>query len=726
MEKPYSRLSNSEGNSQSVEKLLHYQSLPLTSEQSDDKDSDEFFGILRRRGIVIAGVVTTMMLAVGSLTLSQTPDYEGNFRLLVEPVTNDETVPDVASNNNPNNPKPTLDYETQIQVLKSPELLAEVAKELQASYSGITRDSLAKSLRITRVAETKVIDVRYQSNNPEKIKTILDKLANYYLKYSLEKQQTKLRQGKQFVDEQLPPLRKRVEGLQKELQDFRRAYQFSNPDAQREDIAIETRQLNEQRLKVDQQLSLVRSNFLNMQQRQVANAVLNESQMYQDIVRQVRQLDAQIAQELTRFQEGSPAVENLRERREKLLPLLQQEAQTTYNTKLTKAAAEVQNLEAQSRDLLQKQDKLVQKEKQLPLLARRYAEIQQELNIATDSLNRFLSTRETLQIKTAQSELPWQLIQAPELPKKPVSPNIERNLLFGLFGSLFLGISTALLIEKLDNTYHRVETLQEKLKLPLLGNIPFEKLLQKNQAPIFKTEQAVDSDFTEENLTHNENYNNKYPSEAFLEAFRVINTNLQLLSSDQPIRSIVVTSALPGDGKSTVAFHLARVAAAMGQKVLLVNADMRRPDKQSVVSLNNVWGLSSLISRSVKLEQVIQQVPGINDFSMIAAGPVPPDATKLLSSEKMRLLMADLRKQFDLVIYDTPPLIGLADTNLIAPHTDGILLVAKIDQTDRSALKQAMESLKVSRINVLGFAANGTKGKMPVHESYRQTAVAVS
>jgi polysaccharide biosynthesis transport protein len=316
MEKPYSRLSNSEGNSQSVEKLLHYQSLPLTSEQSDDKDSDEFFGILRRRGIIIAGVVTTMMLAVGSLTLSQKPDYEGNFRLLVEPVTNDESVPDVASNNNPNNPKPTLDYETQIQVLKSPELIADVAKELQASYSGITRDSLAKSLRITRLAETKVIDVRYQSNNPEKIKTVLDKLANYYLKYSLEKQQTKLRQGKQFVDEQLPPLRQRVEGLQKELQDFRRAYQFTNPDTQREDIAIETRLLNEQRLKIDQQLSLARANFLNMQQRRTANAILNESLTYQDLVKQVRQLDAQIAQELTRFQEGSPAVENLRERRE--------------------------------------------------------------------------------------------------------------------------------------------------------------------------------------------------------------------------------------------------------------------------------------------------------------------------------------------------------------------------------------------------------------------------
>lgn len=729
MEKSHYQLPHSESNGHSFAKIVPYQPLPLSIEQEEDKSFGEFLSLLRRRGLVILGVITATMIGVSTLSLSNKPEYRGNFQLLVEPANNDESLPDVVSLTNPNLSKPGLDYATQIQVLRSPQLIKDVVKDLQLLYPDITYDNLMEKLNIARLGETKVIEVSYQNQNPEKIKAVLDKLANYYLNYSLEKQQTKLRQGTQFVEQQLPSLKQRVENLQKELQFFLQKYQFIDPQTQAQNIASEAQLLAQQRMGIDQQMILARANFINLRQNGLQVAALNDALLYQQLMTQVGQLETQISLELTRFQEDSPMIDSLKEKRDNVLFLLRQEEQKIYNQKLVQAYTEFKKLEAQSLGILQKQQQLTQKEKQLPALARKYTAIHQELTIANESLNRFLTTREILQIKTAQTELPWQLIQAAQTPKVPINAGTQRNILLGCVGGTILGIVFASLLDKLDNTYHTVDALQEKLKLPLLGTIPLDKEYQKRQLRTLKRTKTIDLETnnldedissvalaTKPKSTQDDIY--KYTSEAFLEAFRVVNTNLQFLSSDTPIQSIVVTSALPDDGKSTVAFHLARTAAAMGQRVLLVNADMRRPEKNLLSKLNNLWGLSSLISKNMDLEQVIQAVPGTRNFFTITAGVVPPDPTKLLSSEKMRQIMSDLKQQFDLVIYDTPPLLGLADASLLARHTDGIVLVTRLERTDRSALKRTLDSLKMSRINVLGLVANGVNKKFSGYEGY--------
>jgi capsular exopolysaccharide synthesis family protein len=147
----------------------------------------------------------------------------------------------------------------------------------------------------------------------------------------------------------------------------------------------------------------------------------------------------------------------------------------------------------------------------------------------------------------------------------------------------------------------------------------------------------------------------------------------------------------------------------MGRRVLLVDADMRRPQTHNLSNLNNLWGLSNLISGNMPLETVIRELPSIGGLSVITAGPIPPDPIKLLSSQKMKQIISELHSNFDLVIYDTPPLVGLADANLVAPYTNGVVLVARIHQTDRSVMMQAMDNLKMARTNVLGMVINGDK-----------------
>lgn len=716
-----SSLNGNNGNKNYLPQVLQTQSLPFLEVQRDDWDLLQFLSVIKRRSLVIAVVMTAVLAGVVGVTLKQKPEYQAKFRILAEPVnSNDSNLPKLASGIERTLDKFSLDYETQIQVLRSPELMTSIVKQLQVYYPEINYDSLVNSLSITRLGETKIIEVRYQSNDPVKIKVVLDTLAQAYLKYSLEDRQTNLRQGIQFVEKQLPSLQNRVDQIQQQVQKFRQNYDFIDPQGQAEQIAGLVQSLSGQRLAINQQLAIARTYFASIQGPEGAKVALADASVYQQLITNIRQLEAQTAFELTRFQEGSVPIEVLREKRQRLLPLLHQEAQRVWSIKVAQVANEIQNLESQSQTLAQAEKTLQKKVEQLPVLARQYTELQRNLQVATESLNRFLTTRETLQIQAAQTQVPWQLVQAPVQPEVPVSPNTQRNLMLGLVASTLLGIGSALLLEKLDNTYHTVDAFKDKLKLPLLATIPFEKQLPKIQdrtiadqsctklANLRSQDSSGSSEVVERPDTLNEDYN-QYESLKFLEALRVLHTNIQLLSSDQPIRSLVISSAGAGDGKSTVAFHLAQIASAMGQRVLLVDADLRRPRIHTLTNINNLWGLSSVISGNIPVETVIRQLPSVREFSVITTGPIPPDPAKLLSSQKMKQLMADFHKAFDLVIYDTPPLVGLADASLLAPSTDGIVLVTRMHKTDRSALKEALDSLKINRSNVLGLVINGHK-----------------
>ncbi|MDM9379639.1 polysaccharide biosynthesis tyrosine autokinase [Chlorogloeopsis sp. ULAP01] len=705
------------------QQVSYSQSLARLEEQGDDWSLRDFLSLLRRRSLVIAGIATVVMGSVVYLTFKQEKLYESSFRLLVEPLNVDSRQLVLNSGQNSNQePKAGLDYDSQIQVLRSPELMTKIVRRLQSLYPDITYNSLIKSLNITRLRETKILDVRYVNEDPKRAKVVLDHIANDYLEYSLEQRQTSLRQGLSFVEEQLRSMQKRVDQLQREQQVFQQRYGFVNPATQAEQITAQSANLSTQRQAINQQLAAARANLTALRQKQGEQAALIDAPLYQQLLSQLRQVEIQIAGELTRLQENNPTIQTLKAKRESLLPLLQQEARRYMGTKLAQATTQVQALEVQSQELAKAEQKLEEQRKQLPVITRQYTELQRKLQVATDSLSRFLNTRETLQVQVAQSELPWQLIQPPIQPKIPVSPNIQRNLMTGFLVSLLLGVGVALLLEKLDNTYHSANSLKKKIKEPLLGVLPFENHLQVSQ--FYTSVQRVFTRTVPDSLPTNisvssvsDRTSSIYGSK-FVEAVRVLYTNIQLLSSDRPIRSIVISSAMSGDGKSTVAFHLAQIACAMGQKVLLVDADLRQPVIHNLSNLKNNWGLSNLISTNVPVTEAIQQAPFMKQLSVLTAGPIPPDPTKLFSSEKMKRIIGEFHKNYDLVIYDAPPVVGLADASLLAPHTDGILMVVRMEKTNSSVLKQALDSLKMARMNVLGVVGNAQRSNFGSNYDY--------
>ena len=202
--------------------------------------------------------------------------------------------------------------------------------------------------------------------------------------------------------------------------------------------------------------------------------------------------------------------------------------------------------------------------------------------------------------------------------------------------------------------------------------------------------------------------NGTLANSAYWEAYISLQTNLEFLEPDKILKSLVISSTLPGEGKSTISLYLAKVAAAMGKRVLLVDADMRNPTVHRYVeSLTNTWCLSNFISGVAEAQDLIQTLPEEENLSVLTAGQTPPNPARLLASAKMKDLLLDFQTKYDLVIIATTPLHGFADAKYLASQTDGLMMVVGLDKTEKPALRQVLNDLEVSHIYLFGIVNNG-------------------
>ncbi|MEL6263600.1 MAG: polysaccharide biosynthesis tyrosine autokinase [Cyanobacteria bacterium J06626_6] len=684
----------------------------LHAQQEEDSDLRNLLAMVRRRAWVIAGVAAVVMTLMTGRALKQEEIFEGQFRVLVEPVNAEDDFSDLTSVLGEQVPsKSGLDYETQVQVLRSPELIEPLAEQLRQTYPKLTYLKLLERLKINRVGDTKILEVSYSGTDPVQIQVVLDRLSKAYLKYSLEERQTNLRQGINFVENQLPDLRAEVDSVQSRLEAFRQQHNFITPDVHATQLSAQAGSLTEQRLELDRQMAIIGQTAENLQDESGTLGALEEAPIYQQLLSELRSVETKLAEELTRFSPDSLSIRVLEERRANIVPLLQQEAQRVVGTKQAVAVNDFELANVQSSLLSQAEQQIAQGMSALPSLIRQYTDLQRELEIATDALSRFQVTRETLEIEAAQTEIPWQLIEVPVQETQPISPNLQRSLLVAFLASILAGLAAAMLLEKLDNVYHNIDELKAGTKLPVLGMLPFNRELRDGRTPEKGAIASLVDSLSQIRLSkpQSDAYGYGNSESSFLEALRVLHTNIRMLSSDHPIRSIIVSSAMPGDGKSTVCANLAQVATAMGQRVLIVDVDLRKPQVHERLDVDNDLGLSNLIADDLPLKSAIQQLTPSGQLFVLTAGQIPPDPTKLLASRKMQQLMGTFERCFDLVIYDAPPTTGLADVSLIGQRTDGLVLVSRMGRTDRNVLKQTIETLKLAQITTLGVVANGIK-----------------
>jgi polysaccharide biosynthesis transport protein len=713
----------------------------------DPGDLTWVLSVLRRKAPLILAIacLTTAAAAAAILAVSAATKskYEGSFQLQVEAATAEakssrsfvraqttERALEESQNNVEQNS--TLDYETQIRILKSNKLMDPIVKQIQQRYPKTTYESLSQDLKIDRVKitkdgkdqGTKLLEVIYTAPDRQQVLFVLGQVSQAYLNYSLQERQSNIRQGIKFIDNQLPALRERVNKIQAQIATLRQQSNSIDPDQQGVDFSQQLSSLKRQKLEIVAKAAEARARYQTLQQQLKggnAIAVLSEYPSMQKLVERYQELKTQIATTSSRFSEDNPSLQSLREEEKKLTTLFATEADKI----LSRAAAQVEIVTNQERAISQAETNLNQKFQELPEFARKYGLLKQDLKAASETLDRYLSKREAVGIDAAQQQIPWETLGAPKLKSNAAGEPIDsaksnKVLLFSLAAILasLLAVAIAFLVEIWQDILYTPNEVRRATKLPVLAAIPIAKNSSKspNVIPASEIEittslppetkqlpEAIDRDafsLTPQDFSALSPRPTK--TQLFKESFNALYTNIGFANERPQVRAVAISSSAYQEGKSKVAIYLARAAASAGQKVLLVDTDLRAPQLHAYLKLDNTKGLSEAIESKLDVDRLIQRSYVERNLYVLVAGRPSATPVQLLSSPRMRGLMNKFITDFDLVIYTTPP-IDYADLSWIAAQVDGVIVASRLGKIKRSVLTQTISSLRISQIPILGI-----------------------
>jgi capsular exopolysaccharide synthesis family protein len=313
----------------------------------------------------------------------------------------------------------------------------------------------------------------------------------------------------------------------------------------------------------------------------------------------------------------------------------------------------------------------------------RLANLQKTLDLYQQIYLQLLGSLEDVRLARLQNTPNAVQIEAASVPTIPVRPRPLQNLVLGSAIGLIFAAGIIFLVEYLDNTLRSPEDVEQILGLPILGYIS-EMQHQKDGSNLYVTQ---------------------YPRSPATEAFRSLRTNLGPTKEGRPVRTILVTSARPSEGKSTIAANLAAIFAQVSRRVILVDADMRRPSIHRVVRIPNRAGLSTLLKDTLKPQDVWKKLVDAPELFVITGGTLPPNPTELLSSEKMLMVLSDLYTQADMIIIDSPPSI-VADAQVLSSLVDGVILVIRPGKSQIDEVRATLTQLKRSGAHILGVVFN--------------------
>ena len=664
-----------------------------TSQDIDGLSLGKLWLILRRRSfwfIITFGVV---FASVGVVSLGQwilRPQYRGSFQLLVsDPLAEKGSGGGLASLARVDD---SVNVPNLVEVLRSPMLLNPLARQL-----GLPPGSLQGRVSIGLAAkDSDLLTVILLWDNPKQGSKIIESLAKDYLDYSLRRRKEKLNQGIQFLDEQAPGLQQRVVDLQQELASFRRTHVILSPEAQagqleasRAGLVAELRSLKQSESQLQGLLAMVQSGKLvsPFQSPSSANIATsgpstNIKNNFAPLLAELVQVEGELAKVEASYRSDSPLAQSLRARRDRLRPLLQQREKDSIfsalqinNVQQAKIQEQFSNLGAEFR--------------RNPELIKTFEALQQRLAVATTNLGSYLSARESFRLESAQSTVPWQVISPPQFGVVPFEPDLQKRLSQGLLLGLAAGLGAALLRDRLDRVFHSNREVEELLKLPILTSVPFMTL---------STDSAVSESIKEMD---------KMELFTLRESLRSFYQSLRTLRASRTLRVVAVTSAAASEGKTTTVAILGQTLVDMGMKVLLVDADLRRPRLHQRLGLDNTRGISELFSENPPpLEDLYHWVNP--NLALLAVGNKLPDPARLLSSERCGEIIQQIRDQqeFNLIVFDTPPALELVDPLLISEHMDGLILLVSLGKIPRELPVQVIRKIKESGVDLLGVVTN--------------------
>lgn len=299
---------------------------------------------------------------------------------------------------------------------------------------------------------------------------------------------------------------------------------------------------------------------------------------------------------------------------------------------------------------------------------------------AADQLPRLVNVLDNTSTGTHNVSL--QVVDDPTVGSTPVSPRKKLDVGLGLIFGLIVGVVGAVLRQLLDTSVRTDEALQEVVGAPVLATINFDPEAKSQPLLVGET-------------THSPRG----------EAVRRLRTNLQFVSAARTLQTLVVTSSVGSEGKSLTSTNLALVMSDAGRRVLLIEADLRRPSLTDYFDMERAAGLTNALAGQVALDEVIQRW-GETNVSILASGPLPPNPSELLGSAAMQRLLAEVRSRFDLIIIDSPPLLPVTDAAVLATEADGVLMIFRYGKTSRTQLASAVRALSAVDAHIAGAVTN--------------------
>ncbi|HAT16028.1 MAG TPA: capsular biosynthesis protein [Microcoleaceae bacterium UBA11344] len=735
---------------------------PINSMAETEAGYGQLFAVLIRRRFWLLSVLCIVLAAAAAKALKEEPTYKSSMQLLVEP--NYQGKKDSKTDHQFADSNIVIDNATQLTLMQGSQLIQRAVELLRPEYPEIGVEEIKKSLVVAQVAdekaktETKIFEVTYTANNPTQTQKVLQIMQRVYLDYNREQQRLRLTKGLTFIDEQLPKVRKNVAQVEAALEEFRKNQNLIEPEAQAKALTEAINNIQQERRTNQANRKDLRAQYDSLQQQLASSpqealvaARLSQSSRYQALLNEIQKTDLAIAQQRIRFTDNNPVIQKLLSERNKQLSLLQAEGQRatpegsaqlpgtgesflkerqlgatdlTIATKLLEIQPNLKGLTARDEALAKKEQQLRVELDRFPNLLAKYTRLQTDLQLKRETFQQLEKARQELSLEIARGGFDWQVVEVPQPGTGSVSKK-QQNIMLGVVVGLFLGVAVAFARDMLDDSVHSSDQLKKLVALPLLGMTPQlpqvkNKLIiklpfgKRQASAAWATEPIIKLPFgkPEDMMPCTIEVIHSPPA---WESFDLIYKNIQLQNSGSTFSPLIITSALDGEGKSTIALGLAISAARLHQRVLLIDADFRQPMLHKQLNLPNEHGLSTLLESNATVP--IRSHISSSDLyiDILTSGSIPEDPVNLLSSPQMQRLMAGFEQNYDLVLLNAPPVLGMVDALLIASCCRGVVLVARIDLVTKTALTETTAML--NKLNTIGLIANGgsslKKGNIP-------------
>jgi polysaccharide chain length determinant protein (PEP-CTERM system associated) len=589
---------------------------------------------------------------------------------------------------------------------------------------------IQKNLSVSPIRETDIIEVKMTAPDPRLAAFLTNTVASEYHRQSLQFSRGEISEVRQFLQNQLNIVEDSLHQSEEELKNYMQSQEVSAlPDETKElvkQLAEFESLLNE--AKIELESNQKRLAYMKRQLDERKGQLLDEitqisTPVIQSLRNEMAELEAMRAEYVSQgVDEAHPKmqqiVSRISETKNKLIAETSQLVSSNLTVKdplaysqdllgnILSLEIEIQSLTAKADGLQRIVNRYSAKMNQLPDKSLRLARLERSTKVGENIFLMLKEKHEEARIKEAGQIGNVRIIDKAVPPESPLKPKKKLNILLGALLGLLLGGGMSLLLESLDSSLKSIEDV-EALGVPVLGHIPKIKETEKKKG---QTKSAGGELEKEARKVASTLLTHFAPKSPVSEAYRTLRTNIQFSNLDHPPQTILITSPGPGEGKSTTVANLAIAFSQMGTKTLLMDADFRRPILHSLFGMEKEPGITNYLAGKIPLEALMRKT-SLENLDLVTCGVIPPNPSELLASQKMKEFVSQLKNKYQMILFDSPPVIAVTDAMVLSLILDGVVLVVSSGQTSQPGLERAKSLLDNVNAKVMGGVLNKIEAK---------------